>query len=504
MLGVARPSLWRHGDFRKLWAAATVSVLGSQVTLIAVPFIALTMLGASAFQVSLLAAVEMLPFLLFTLPAGAWLDRVRRRPVLVAADIGRGVALMSIPIAYVADAMTLDQLFLVAFVTGTFTALFDVADQSFLPELIERDDLVDGNARLQVSYSAAQIGGPTLAGNAIAIVAAPLAIVLDALSFFVSGGLVSAIKKREAKPARALDEHGRPTSLRSEMAIGMRYVLGNRYLRPIAACTATSNLFAAAMFAVFPVLIWRELAFSPAFYGTVMGLGSIGFLVGAALSSRLPRSLGLGRTIIATAALASPAFMLMTLTPASLGWAAVILFSGWFVVGMTQVIYNVAQISLRQSITPLPMQSRMNATMRFIVWGTIPIGSVLGGLLATMLPVRFALMIAALGSFTSSLWVLFSPLRGLREIPTAEGVSKMGPGAAGAGAAGAGAAGAGAAGAGAAGAGAAGAGAAGVRGRAGAAGAGAAGAGAAGAGAAGIEADGIHAAGAHASGVEAA
>ena len=424
MLGIARPSLWRHGDFRKLWTAATVSVLGSQVTLIAVPYIALTMLHASVFQVSLLAAVEMLPFLLLTLPAGAWLDRVRRRPVLIAADFGRAVVLLSIPVAYVAGAMSIWQLFIVAFVTGTFSAFFDVADQSFLPALIDREDLVEGNGRLQVSYSAAQIGGPTLAGNLIQIVAAPLAIVADALSFFISGGLIGLIRKREDKPDRMLDAAGRPTSLRAEISSGLRYVLGNRYLRSIAGCTGTSNLFGAALFGVFPVLIWRELNLSPAFFGTVIGLASFGFLAGAALSGRLPRRFGLGPTIIVSAALSSPAFLLLTLTPARLEWAAVTLFAGWSVLGFTQVVYNVAQISLRQSITPLAMQSRMNATMRFIVWGTIPIGSLMGGLLATLLPVRLALVIVALGSFASVPWVLFSPLRSLREMPEEVGVDR--------------------------------------------------------------------------------
>ena len=426
MLGIARPSLWRHGDFRKLWTAATVSVLGSQITLIALPYIALKLLGATVFQVSLLAAVEMLPFLLFTLPAGAWLDRVRRRPILVAADIGRGVALMTIPIAYLAGALTLSQLFVVAFITGTFTALFDIADQSFLPDLLERADLVEGNAGLQVSYSAAQIGGPTLAGNMIAVVAAPIAIVADALSFFISGGLISAIKKREPKPERALDANGLPTSLRSEIGIGLRYVVGDRYLRPIAACTGTSNLFGAALFGIFPVLIWRELDLPTAFFGTVMGLAAFGFLAGAAMSSRLPRSIGIGPTIVVSAALSSPAFLLITLTPASLGWAAVTLFGGWFVIGFTQVIYNVAQVSLRQSITPPAMQSRMNATMRFIVWGTIPIGSLMGGVMATVLPVREALVIAALGSFASSLFVLFSPVRSLREMPKVDEAERTG------------------------------------------------------------------------------
>jgi MFS family permease len=417
MAGTAKPSLWRHRDFVKIWSAATASILGSQVTIIAMPFIALTMLGASVFQVSLLTAVEMLPFLLFTLPAGAWLDRVRRRPVLIAADIGRGVVLLSIPVAYLMDALTLWQLYAVAFVTGALTAFFDVADQSYLPAILDREDLVDGNANLQISYSVAQIGGPTLGGNLIAIVAAPFAIAVDAISFFISGGFVAAIHRREELPARRLDKSGLPTSMRTEIAEGMRYVLGNRYLRPIAACTGTSNLFGAAVFGIFPVLIWHELKLPPAFFGTVMGLASVGFLAGAALSSRLPSSIGIGRTIIVSAAFGAPAFRLMTLTPENLSLAAVTLFVGWFVAGMSQVIYNVAQISLRQAITPPAMQSRMNATMRFIVWGTIPIGSVLGGALATFVSVRAALILAAVASFASVVPLLASPLWSLHDMP---------------------------------------------------------------------------------------
>jgi MFS family permease len=391
--------------------------MGSQITLIAVPFIALTMLHATALQVSLLAAVEMLPFLLFTLPAGAWLDRVRRRPVLVAADIGRGVVLLSVPIAFLTGSLSLAQLFVVAFVSGTFTAFFDVADQSYLPGLVDRDDLIEGNAKLQLGYSAAQIGGPTLGGNLLAVVAAPLAIAVDAVSFFASGGLVSAIRKREATPERAEGPDGRRPSIRSEVTSGLRFVMGDRYLRSIAGCTATSNLFGAALFGIFPALIWRELHLSTAFFGTVMGLASLGFVAGAVLSNRLPRTVGIGPTIVASAAVSSPAFLLVTLTPASPFWAACTLFVGWFVIGLTQVVYNVAQISLRQSITPPAMQSRMNATMRFLVWGTIPIGSVLGGLLTVVFPIRVALIIAAVGSFASVPWVAFSPLRRLRDMP---------------------------------------------------------------------------------------
>jgi MFS family permease len=417
MLGVARPPVWRHRDFVKIWSAATISVIGSQVTMIAVPFMALTMLGADALGVSFLMTAEMLPFLLFTLPAGAWLDRIRRRPVLVAADIGRGLALLTIPLAYVAGVLTMPQLYVVAFITGTLTALFDVADQSYLPSLLDRDDLVDGNASLQVSYSAAQIGGPTLGGNLVAIVAAPFAVLADAISFFVSAVVISTVRRPEPKPERPVDSAGRPTSLRADIATGMRFVLGDRYLRYIAACTATSNLFGAAIFSIFPVLIWHELKLPPAFFGTVMGLASIGFLVGAALSSWLPRHLGLGRTIVFSAALSSPAFLVMVVTPPALEFAAVTLFVGWFVAGFAQVVYNVAQVSLRQAITPLEMQSRMNATMRFIVWGTIPIGSLMGGLVASVLPVRTTLALAAMASFTAFVFVLFSPVRSLRGYP---------------------------------------------------------------------------------------
>jgi MFS family permease len=425
MIGMGRPSLRRHSDFAKIWSAATVSAMGSQVTIIALPFLALTMLGASVFQVSLLTAVEMLPFLLFTLPAGAWLDRVRRRPVLVAADIARAITLFSIPVAFVAGALTLWQLYVVAFVTGTLTAFFDIADQSYLPAILDRDDLVDGNAHLQISYSVAQIGGPIVGGNIIALIAAPWAIAADALSFLISGAFISAIRRREEKPVRRLDDLGRPASIRSEVAEGLRYVLGHKYLRPIAACTGISNLFGAALFSVFPVLIWHELRLPPAFFGSVMGAASVGFLVGAALASRLPGSIGIGRTIVASTALACPGYVLLTLTPGNLNVAAVTLFVGWFIVGMCQVIYNVAQISLRQAITPPEMQSRMNATMRFIVWGTIPIGSLLGGALATFMPLRGALMFAALASFIAVLPLLASSLGSLRDIP---GEGDLGPG----------------------------------------------------------------------------
>lgn len=409
--------IWRQRDFLMLWSAATVSVLGSQITIMAVPFIALTMLHTTVLGVSLLAAVEMVPFLIFTLPAGVWLDRVRRRPVLIAADVLRGLVLLSIPFAYLTDTLSLAQLFVVGFVNGTLTAFFDVAELSYLPAIIDREDLVKANAGLQVSYSVAQMGGPTLGGNLIAMATAPLAIGLDAISFFLSGGFVSAIRRRESKPGRPVDAAGRPPRILDEIGQGLAWVWNNPLLRPVAICTAVSNLFAAALFGVFPVLIWNQLQIPPAFYGTVMGVASIGFLAGALASDKLTEAFGVGRTIVLGAALAPPAFLLMVLTPTSLDVAAITLGCGWFVAAFSQVVYNVSQVSLRQAITPLQMQSRMNATMRFIVWGTIPLGFVAGGIAATVLPLRAALVCAAFGCSASLLPVLFSPLRSLHDIP---------------------------------------------------------------------------------------
>jgi MFS family permease len=414
----------------KIWTAATVSLMGSQVSLIAIPFIAAVVLVASPLQIALLAAVEMLPFLLFTLPAGAWLDRVRRRPVLIAGDLGRGIALLTIPAAYAVGALTIWQLYVVAFVTGSLTVLFDVADQSYLPVLLDREDLVEGNAKLQIPAAAAQIAGPAIGGGLIGVVAAPFAVVLDAVSFFASGGLVSLIRKQEQKPARLTTADGSQTSLRTEIAEGLRYVLGNKHLRMIAGSTATSNLGTSIAFAVFPFFAYRELGLSPLLVGAAFGLGSLGILAGAVAEAPLTRRFGLGPVIVGSMFASGPAALLIVFLPhvgtgASTGpvspaalLAAALLVTGQLVMSFTTVTYNVSQVSYRQAITPLSIQGRMSATMRFLVWGTMPVGSLIGGLLASVLPVRATILAGGLVASTAFLWVLFSSVRSLREIPT--------------------------------------------------------------------------------------
>jgi MFS family permease len=414
-----RRSLWRHGDFVKIWSAATISMMGSQVSLIAIPFIAAVVLSATPFQVSLLGAVEMLPFILFALPAGAWLDRVRRRPVLIAGDFGRAAALLTIPLAYALGHLTIGQLYAVAFTTGVLTVLFDVADQSYLPVVLDAEDLVDGNAKLQISASAAQILGPGFGGGLIGLIAAPFAVIVDALSFLLSGGLISLIRTHEPRPERKIGADGLDTSLRQEIAEGLRYVVGNRYLRMIAGSTGTSNLGTSIAFSIFPIFVYVDLGLSPAVVGTAFSIGGTGVLLGALLSAPLTRRFGLGPVIVGSMFVTGPATLVMALIPAAPLVAGAILAASGFAMGFTAVAYNVNQVSYRQAITPLEMQGRMNATMRFIVWGTMPLGSVIGGILGTFLPLRVTILIGGLVAASAFLWVLLSPVRSLREIPKA-------------------------------------------------------------------------------------
>jgi MFS family permease len=424
----SRRSLWHHADYMKIWSAATVSLMGSAITQIALPYIATIFLNATAFEVAMLGMVDMLPFLLFTLPAGAWLDRVRRRPVLVFGDLGRAVALSTIPLAYALDTLTIWQLYVVGFTTGLLTVFFDVADQSYLPALLEPEDLVEGNAKLQISGSAAQIVGPGLGGVIVGVVTAPFAILLDAASFVASGGLISLVRKHEPKPERRVAEDGRHTSLRRDISDGLRYVMGNAYLSKIAGATGTSNLGGSIMFAILPVFAYRELGLHPSLVGLALGLGGFGILAGAFAAQPLSRRFGTGPVIVGSIFLNAPFALMLALMPSAAVVAGALMIGSQLGNSFSSVVYNVNQVSFRQAITPLDMQGRMNATMRFIVWGTMPIGAIIGGVLATFLPLRTTMLIGVLVSSVAFLWVLFSPVRSLREIPTSRDKDGATPG----------------------------------------------------------------------------
>jgi MFS family permease len=443
----SRLGLLRHPNFARLWGAATVSLFGTQVSQIAIPFIAAVLLNASAAEVGLLTTIEFLPFLLFTLPAGVWVDRFPKKRILVLGDLGRALMLASIPIAYAFDALTIWQLYVVGFVNGIATVFFDVADQSYLPTILERDELVEGNSKLQVSGSSAQILGQPLGGGIVAVVHAPVAVLFDALSFLGSAALILSIRERlranggravasDPAPALAGDAVDGPIAdasvvaeamapveapppiggMRHQIMEGLRYIVGHEYLGNIAATTGTSNLFGNIGFAIFPVFAYKTLELQPAQVGTIGGLGGAGLLIGALVASRLQARLGVGRTIVLSAAFSGPLLLLLPI--ASPATAFLLLSIAFAVSSLNNVVYNIAQVSLRQAITPDHMLGRMNATMRFLVWGTIPIGSLIGAALSGIVGVQNTMWISGILSCFNFLPVLFSKVPSITTIPT--------------------------------------------------------------------------------------
>jgi MFS family permease len=406
-------ALWHHRDFMKLWTGQSISELGSAVSQLAIPWIAAVILHVSPLVFALLGVLGFLPFILFALPAGVWVDRMRRRRILIFGDASRAVLLATIPVAYAFDVLTVWQLLAVQFVAGIFTVFFDVAYQSYLPSLVEREYLVEGNAKLQLTVSVAQVAGPSMSGGLIAALTAPYAIVADAISYVVSTVFMLRIRKPETLPEVPAGSP-KPAML-PELKEGLRWVVRNRYLRAIAPCTASGNFFGGLAFAIFLLYAVRTLHLSSVEVGTSFAAGSVGAIVGALTVNRLQLRIGVGPTIVATAALFSVGEILVPLAPKS--FPLPLLITAFFVVQFGSVAYNVTQVSLRQAITPERLQGRMNAAMRWIVWGTIPFGTLAGGALASAFGLRAALWIGSIGAIPSFLFVALSPVRAVRAMP---------------------------------------------------------------------------------------
>lgn len=405
--------LRRNRDFKRLWAGQAVSQLGSQITLLALPLVAIRTLDASAFEVGVLAAAETAPFLVIGLPAGVWIDRWRRRPVLVVSDVGRAAVLATVPLAFALDVLTMGHLYVAALLTGVLTVFFDVAYQSYLPALVPRAELVEGNSRLELSRSAAQVVGPGVGGVLVQLVRAPMAVAADSVSFLISAAFIKGIRTDEAPPPAAAQAAA--TTMRRSIGEGVRYVMGHPLLKRVAMCTGAFNLFSAIGMAVFLLYAVRELGIDPAVIGLVFSIGSVGFVVGATLTRRITRRLGVGRALVLAAFVQGAAFALVPLAPQR---APLPFFMVAFALETCAApVYNITQISLRQSITPAHLQGRMHATMRFVVWGTLPLGALLGGSLGHTLGLRPTLWISAVGGTLAALPLVGRTFGRLREIP---------------------------------------------------------------------------------------
>jgi predicted MFS family arabinose efflux permease len=399
----SRSALWRHRGFLKLWTAQSVSELGSQVSVLALPLAALYVLKAGALGVSLLRAFAVLPFVIFSLPAGVWIDRLRRRPLMIVADVGRALAMASIPIAYWLGHLTLAQLYVVAAVAGLLSVMFDVSYLSFLPGLVKRENLGEANAKLLGSQSVAQVIGPSIAGALVGAFGAAVAVLADAVSFAWSGAFVAAIRDRETKPEPTA------TRKRDELVEGLRYVFGQPYLRKLTIWTSLWNLFTSGMFALEVVYYVRYLHWGPTKIGIVTALATSGLVLGALVNERLVARLGIGRMIAYSGIVFSATLIAVPAAPRAHA-APIIVVSG-FVGSVIGFFANVNQLTFRQSITPQRLLGRMNSVVRFMYWGTIPLGSALGGLVAGPLGLRTTLLVAAIGSTLACVPIAASPIR---------------------------------------------------------------------------------------------
>lgn len=413
MSAIPRPAAsgpLRIRDFRLLIAGAAAGQLGAQVTLVALPLVAVLQLNAPAFQVGLLTAAETAAFLLVGLPAGAWVDRMRKLPLMIRADVVRAVAMASIPLAGVAGVLTMAQLYLVALVTGVATVFFDVAHQSYLPQLLPKDQLVSGNGALETIRSTAQVAGPGLGGGLVQLLGAALAIAADAAGYALSALFLWAIRRPEDRP--------RPVpgaSLRKDIGEGLRFVFGHSLLRVIAFTTGLGNFFTAMLMATQSVFLVRVLGLAPGVVGLVLSASALGGLAGALCAGRLAARLGQARLIWLSALVTGPFAVLWPLSGRGAG--AVLFAIGSGVVFFGAVVYNVAQVSFRQALCPPRLLGRMNATLRFLMWGTLPLGALAGGALADAFGARTALAWCAAGFLAVPLPLLLSPLRRMRDLP---------------------------------------------------------------------------------------
>lgn len=411
----ARASLWRNREFLLLWGSQTVSEMGSQVTVLALPLVAVVLLDASAFQVGLLAAAETSAYLLVALPAGAVVDRVVRRRLMIGCDLAQFLVIGSVPVAHALGVLTLAQLYAVALVSSVLSVFFQVAYQAYLPVVLDHDQLMDGNGKLAASRSVAQIAGPSTGAALVTLVGAAGAMAADAISFVSSAGVLTAIRSREPRRERA--GAGRRPRMTAQIREGLAYVLRDPILRNSVGFNGTANFFVIMVETLGTVFLVRTLHLRPGLVGLLLALGAVGGLAGGLAARYLARKVGSARiSWIAMTLLSLPGLLIPAAEP---GWTVLLFAFGWISWTFSSTVAGISLTSYRQAACPPDMLGRVSAAARWINWGTLPLGSLAGGGLATLLGIRATLWIAVAGGCCAGLWLFFSPLRGMRDIPLA-------------------------------------------------------------------------------------
>lgn len=401
----------RNTDFLKLWVGQSVSVVGNQVTLVALPLAAVLVLDAGAGEMGLLRALGTVPIVLFSLIVGVWIDRVRRRPLIIGSNLGRAVLLGFIPALALAGTLRMEHLYAVAFAVGILEVIFVVAYQAYLPSLVPRKDLVDANSKLEISHSAAQIGGPAAAGVLVSILTAPIAIVVDVISFLLATLSFAWIRRQEPEPAR------RPRALVRELREGFVGLLGHPVLRPYVITTAAGLLAYSIYLSLIVLFHVRELGLDSVAVGIVFGIGGAGALAGAVLAPRLGRRIGIGPSIALALVLAAGGFLVTSQAAGPAIVAMTIAAIGQFSLLFGASLFNVNGPALRAAVTPANLLGRVNATYRFVVWGMFPVGALLGGAIGEAFGLRAPILAGAVISLVALLGFARSPVSRMRDAP---------------------------------------------------------------------------------------
>jgi MFS family permease len=402
-------SLWRERDFQLVTAGQTVTQLGTEVTALAFPLTAVLLLNATPWQLGVLVAIQNGAFLVVGLPAGVWLDRRRRRPVLILTDLVRAAALVAVTVMTTFGHLSFLLLVIVAAIMSVMRVVFEVGYQTYLPSIVRSEHLVQGNSTVEAIRASGQIAGPSLGGWLVQLAGAANALLADAISFLVSAICLWRVRNTEEAPARS----GR-RGMFHEAREGITFVWANPVLRSIAATSAVSNLLFTAATALTVLFLIKTVGLTPAVAGMLFSVGSVAAVVAAAIAAPLTKRLGSARIIWLSTAVTSPFNMLIPFTYND--WRILLFVLGIVVGGGGQLIYAITQLSYRQSVVPPAILGRVNATMRVLVMGALPVGGLLGGGLGTLIGVRNTLIIFGVGFILAPLFVVFSPLRRVRDV----------------------------------------------------------------------------------------
>ncbi|WP_347756712.1 MFS transporter [Agrococcus sp. ProA11] len=413
--GAAQNSLWRDPNFLTLWSGQALAQVGSQVTELAIPVLAVLLLQATEFEVGVLGAAGVAAFLVVGLPAGAWIDRMRKRRVMIWADAVRALALLVVPVLWWAGVLEMWHLVVVALVVGVATVFFDVSYQSVIPSLVRPSQIAEANGKLEATGQLANMAGPALGGWLIGAITAPFAVVATVGTYVAS--LVALVLTRDHEEPRVADDRA---PIAREITEGLRWVFGNPLLRRIVGTTGISNFFSTVSFTLLPIFLLRELGLSPAAMGVILSLGSAGGLTGAIATPHIVRRIGEARSIPVSAIAFGLAACLLPLAATFPAIAFPLLVGQLFVGSFAVLVYNITQVTFRQRITPSRLLGRMNASVRFCVWGVMPIAALLAGGLGTWLGVVATMWIGAVGQVLSTLFVVIGPFWKLRQLPDAQ------------------------------------------------------------------------------------